>query len=158
MPTSAGILLYRRDADGVRVLLAHPGGPFWRGRDQGAWMIPKGGLAPGETAESAARREFEEELGSPAAGALAPLGTLRQRGGKRVEAFALEGDFDPAELRSNAFQCEWPPRSGTLASFPEIDAVRWFDLADARGHILPSQLPLLERLQEWLAGGPAAGA
>ena len=148
MPASAGILLYRRDADGPRVLLAHPGGPYWRTRDRGAWMLPKGEIVPGESAEAAARREFEEELGQPATGALQPLGALRQAGGKQVEAFALEGDFDPARLRSNTFQCEWPPRSGSLATFPEIDAVRWFDLGTARECILPSQALLLDRLQE----------
>ncbi|HVI26739.1 MAG TPA: NUDIX domain-containing protein [Xanthomonadaceae bacterium] len=149
---SAGILLYRRDADGLRVLLAHPGGPFWRNRDRGAWMLPKGGIGENETAEAAARREFEEELGQPAVGPLQALGTLRQKGGKQVEAFAMEGDFDPARLRSNSFECEWPPRSGARASFPEIDAVRWFDLATARDCVLPSQAPLLERLQVLLSG------
>ena len=147
---SAGILLYRRDVDGLRVLLAHPGGPFWRHRDRGAWMLPKGGIGPEESAEEAARREFGEELGQPATGPLRALGTLRQKGGKQVEAFALEGDFDPARLHSNSFECEWPPRSGTRASFPEIDAVRWFDLATARDYVLPSQAPLLERLQALL--------
>ncbi len=151
---SAGILLYRRDADGPRVLLAHPGGPFWRHRERGAWMLPKGGIGPDEGAEAAARREFEEELGQPATGPLLALGTLRQKGGKQVEAFALEGDFDPTGLRSNSFECEWPPRSGTRARFPEIDAVRWFDLATARDHILPSQATLLDRLQARLTELP----
>jgi predicted NUDIX family NTP pyrophosphohydrolase len=150
MRASAGILLYRRDADGLRVLLAHPGGPFWRRRDRGAWTMPKGEMAPGESAQAAARREFAEETGQPPAGVLRPLGSLRQKGGKWIEAFALEGDFDPAALRSNSFDCEWPPRSGKLASFPEIDAVRWFDLTAARECILASQAPLLERLQALL--------
>jgi len=150
--TSAGILLYRRDAGGVRVLLAHPGGPFWRGRDEGAWSIPKGGIETGESAESAARREFAEELGVAATAPLMPLGRLKQRGGKWVEAFAMEGDFDEARLRSNTFELEWPPRSGRHASFPEIDRVGWFTLEQARTKILASQQPLLDRLGERVDG------
>jgi predicted NUDIX family NTP pyrophosphohydrolase len=151
--TSAGILMYRLHHDGPQVLLAHPGGPFWRRRDEGAWMLPKGELLPGEGAEAAARREFEEELGMAAIGPLRPLGRLRQRGGKWVEAFALEGHFDPAALRSNVFELEWPPHSGQRASFPEIDRVAWFTLAQARGKILPSQAELLDRLEAGLADG-----
>ena len=150
---SAGILLYRTRPDGVDVLLAHPGGPFWHARDEGAWSIPKGGPMEGETPEQTARREFEEELGAPATGRLTPLGRLRQRGGKWVEAFALEGEFDPVTLRSNVFELEWPPRSGQLASFPEIDRVAWFTLAQARARILPSQETLLDRLEAYLANG-----
>lgn len=154
MPTtSAGILMFRRTSDGPQVLLAHPGGPFWRRRDEGAWMLPKGELAPGELSADAARREFQEELGAPATGALHPLGRLRQKGGKWVEAFALEGDFDPAALRSNLFQLEWPPHSGRLAAFAEIDRVDWFTLAQARGKILPSQAALLDRLQALVDDG-----
>ena len=149
---SAGILLYRLRDGRPEVLLAHPGGPFWRGRDDGAWMLPKGELAPGESAEAAARREFEEEMGTPASGMLHPLGKLRQRGGKSVEAFALKGDFDPAGLRSNRFELEWPPRSGRRVSFPEVDRVAWFALAQARRKILPSQEVLLDRLDALLAG------
>lgn len=148
---SAGILLWRLHEGTLQVLLAHPGGPYWRNRDDGAWTLPKGGLVDGEDAESAARREFEEELGQPAHGPLAPLGTVRQRGGKRVTGFALRGDFDVAGLRSNNFDCEWPPRSGRLESFPEIDRAAWFDPDTARRKLLPSQLPLLERLLELLA-------
>lgn len=151
--TSAGILLYRLRGGAPQVLLAHPGGPFWRNRDEGAWMLPKGELMPGEDAEAAARREFEEELGVPARGSLGPLGGLRQRGGKRVEAFALEGDFEPATLRSNLFEMEWPPHSGKLSAFPELDRVAWFSLAQARAKILPSQAPLLDRLEALLATG-----
>lgn len=151
--TSAGILMYRQHEGTVQVLLAHPGGPFWHRRDEGAWMLPKGELLPGEEAEAAARREFEEELGVPAVGPLHPLGRLRQRGGKWVEAFALEGNFDPDALRSNLFELEWPPHSGQRASFPEIDRVAWFALARARGKILPSQAALLDRLDAGLAGG-----
>lgn len=149
--TSAGILMYRLHGSVPQVLLAHPGGPFWRRRDDGAWMLPKGELQPGEHAEAAARREFEEELGVPAAGPLHALGRLRQRGGKWVEAFALQGEFDPATLRSNMFELEWPPHSGRRASFPEIDRVEWFALAQARAKILPSQETVLDWLEAHLA-------
>jgi predicted NUDIX family NTP pyrophosphohydrolase len=151
--TSAGILMYRLREGALQVLLAHPGGPFWSRRDAGAWMLPKGELQPGEEATAAARREFEEELGVPAAGTLHPLGRLRQRGGKWVEAFAMEGDFDPALLRSNVFELEWPPRSGRHASFPEIDRVAWLTLPQAREKILPSQGDLIDRLETHLAHG-----
>jgi len=151
--TSAGILMYRHHDGELQVLLAHPGGPFWRRRDKGAWMLPKGELLPGEAAEAAARREFEEELGAPAIGDLHPLGRLRQRGGKWVEAFALEGDFDPDALRSNLFELEWPPRSGLRASFAEIDRVAWFTQSQARAKILASQAELLDRLEQGLARG-----
>ena len=151
--TSAGILMYRLYQGVPQVLLAHPGGPFWRRRDEGAWMLPKGELLPGEDAEVAARREFGEELGAPALGPLHPLGRLRQRGGKWVEAFALAGDFDTAALRSNMFELEWPPHSGQRASFPEIDRVAWFTLAQARGKILPSQSELIDRLEAHLGRG-----
>jgi predicted NUDIX family NTP pyrophosphohydrolase len=150
--TSAGILMYRLH-EGLQVLLAHPGGPFWRRRDDGAWMPPKGELLPGEAAEAAARREFEEELGAPAIGPLHPLGRLQQRGGKCIEAFALEGDFDPGALRSNLFELEWPPRSGRRTTFPEIDQVAWFTMAQARGKILASQAALLDRLEAGLERG-----
>src|SRR6478672_5988447 len=123
---SAGIMVYRLLHREAQVLLVHPGGPFWRNRNEGAWSIPKGELAPGESAEAAARREFAEETGMTPEGNLMPLGAIRQRGGKQVEAFALEGDFDVEALRCNHFEMEWPPRSGTLASFPEIDRMAWF--------------------------------
>lgn len=144
---SAGILLYRRRATGIEVLLGHPGGPFWARRDAGAWMLPKGEIASGEDAERAARREFAEELGADAVGTLQPLGRIRQRGGKWVDAFALEGDFDPADLRSEEFEMEWPPRSGRLARFPELDRVAWFTLGEARHRILASQGEFLDRLE-----------
>lgn len=153
---SAGILLYRRRDGELQVLLAHPGGPFWMRRDAGAWTIPKGEIAPGESAEAAARREWREELGSEAGGALEPLGTIRQRAGKLVDAFALEGDFDPGSLRSNTFEVEWPPRSGRAQVFPEVDRVAWLALAVARDKILSSQSPLLERLEALVARRPAA--
>ena len=156
--TSAGILMYRRDGDELRVLLAHPGGPFWRRRDAGAWSIPKGELGAHESAETTARREFREELGIEPRGSLQPLGRIRQRGGKHVEAFALEGAFDPAALRSNTFELEWPPRSGRIETFAEIDRVAWMTFAEAREKLLASQLPLLDRLEQLLgAGSPASG-
>jgi len=155
MPSnSAGILMYKREGDRLRVLLAHPGGPFWRNRDDGAWTVPKGEARAGEASEQVARREFQEELGAAVVGPLTPLGGLRQRGGKWVEAFAIEGDFDVGSLRSNAFQLEWPPRSGTIASFPEVDRAAWFAPAEARRKILPSQQVLIDRLQALL--DPAA--
>lgn len=143
---SAGILLYKRSAGELLVLLAHPGGPFWRQRDVGAWTIPKGEFDSGEAAEDVARREFREELGVDAAGTLRPLGEITQKGGKRVVAFALEGDFDTTTLRSNTFEIEWPPRSGRKQAFPEVDRVEWMTLTAAREKILPSQAVLLERL------------
>jgi len=155
MRTSAGILLFKRRDDGPAVLLAHPGGPFWRNRDAGAWSIPKGELSPGESAEAAARREFAEETGMTPQGDLLPLGVIRQRGGKHVEAFALEGDFDVDALRCNDFEMEWPPRSGTMARFPEIDRVAWFALADARCKILSGQVDLLDRLLDRLQTLPS---
>ncbi|NUS38871.1 MAG: NUDIX domain-containing protein [Lysobacter sp.] len=148
---SAGVLLHRRGNAGIEVLLGHPGGPYWRHRDLGAWTIPKGGIAPGEEAEDAARREFEEETGCAAHGPLQPLGGIRQRGGKWVEAYALAGDFDPRALRSIAFEMEWPARSGRIASFPELDHDAWFTLDAARVRILAGQAPLLDRLAALLA-------
>lgn len=145
MPSvSAGILLYRRKAGALEVLLIHPGGPFWRGKDLGAWMIPKGGVEEGEDSAAAAAREFEEELGTRPEGLLRPLPRIRQAGGKYVEAFALEGDLDADRIVSNCFTIEYPPRSGQLQSFPEVDAARWFTLAEALTNILPSQRPILE--------------
>jgi predicted NUDIX family NTP pyrophosphohydrolase len=152
MPSSsAGILLYKREGADAQVLLAHPGGPFWRRRDLGAWTIPKGELDAGEDPETAARREFLEELGMEARGVLEPLGTVRQRGGKLVHAFALAGDFDVAALQGNTFEIEWPPRSGRLQSFPEIDRVAWMSMPEARSKMLESQLALLDRLETLLA-------
>ena len=151
---SAGILLYRRNPAGLEVLLAHPGGPFWHSRDEGAWCIPKGGREDGETPEQTARREFEEELGMPAEGSLQPLGRLRQKGGKWVEAYAMEGEFEPERLNSIMFRMEWPPRSGRFSEFPEVDQARWFALDEARGIILESQRPLLDRLDTLINGGP----
>ena len=149
---SAGILLYRRDSEGLRLLLVHPGGPFWRGKDEGAWMIPKGMVEPGEEPLAAALREFEEELGARPRGEPRPLCTVRQAGGKWVEAFALEGDFDPAALKSNEFTVEYPPKSGSFRSFPEVDEAAWFTVTEARAKILKSQAPILDALEADLAG------
>ncbi len=145
---SAGLLLYRSTEDGISVLLVHPGGPFWRRRDLGAWSIPKGEADPGEDLAAAAAREFSEELGAVPDGTFAPLGRVRQRGGKEVEAFALEADFDAARIRSNTFEMEWPPRSGRMQAFPEVDRAEWFPLPLARRKILASQLPILDRLEQ----------
>jgi predicted NUDIX family NTP pyrophosphohydrolase len=147
---SAGILLHRRGAGGgVEVLLVHPGGPFWAKKDLGVWSIPKGEYRDGEDPLTAARREFAEELGSPAAdGDVVDLGEVRQRSGKVVRAWALEGDIDADAIRSNTFTMEWPPRSGTTREFPEVDRAGWFGLDEARERILPAQAPLLDRLAE----------
>ncbi len=147
---SAGILLHRRSSDGaLEVLLVHPGGPFWAKKDLGAWSIPKGEYEDGEDALAAARREFAEELGSPAAdGELVALGEVRQKSGKVVTAWALEGDIDADAVTSNTFTMEWPPRSGRTREFPEVDRAAWFGLDEARERILPAQAPLLDRLAE----------
>jgi predicted NUDIX family NTP pyrophosphohydrolase len=143
--------MWRRGAEGVEVLLAHFGGPYWARKDAGAWSIPKGLVKAGESAEEAARREFAEELGNPARGDLVPLPALRQKGGKWVEAFAMEGEFEPDTLASNSFAMEWPRGSGRIQSFPEVDRVRWFTLEEAQDMILPSQHPLLKALQAAIA-------
>ena len=145
-PLSAGVLLYRHAACGVEVLLVHPGGPFWRNKDRGWWQIPKGLVEAGEAPIAAARREAEEELGVRLEGTLEPLGRIKQAGGKLVDAFALEQDIDPAAIVSNMFEMEWPPRSGAMRMFPEVDRAAWYSLADAADVILASQRPLLERL------------
>ena len=144
---SAGILMWRRRGGGVEVLLGHFGGPQWRNRDEGAWAIPKGQIEPGETLEECARREFEEELGVQPHGPLVALGRIRQKGGKYVEAFALEGDLDADAIVSNSFTLEWPPRSGQVRSFAEVDRAGWFSLDEARRKILPSQLPILDAFE-----------
>ena len=146
-PLSAGVLLYRRREGELEVLLIKPGGPFWRNKHVGAWMIPKGGVEPGEAPEEAAMREFEEETGTRLPTAPFHLATVRQSGGKIVEAFAVEGDLDPATIRSNEFEIEWPPKSGRKQSFPECDQARWMSLALARAFMLPSQLPLIDALE-----------
>jgi predicted NUDIX family NTP pyrophosphohydrolase len=143
---SAGVLLYRRTSPRLEVLLALPGGPFWRGRDEGAWQIPKGAIEKGERSLQAARREVLEELGVELDGDPWPLASIRQSGGKLVEAFAIEQDFDTSRVVSAEFEVEWPPRSGRYRSFPEIDRAEWFDLDHARQMVLPSQAPLLDAL------------
>ena len=145
--------MYKRRQGHLVVLLVHPGGPFWRRKDLGAWSIPKGERVAGEDAETTARREFAEELGSVPAGALQGLGTIRQRGRKQVEAFALEGDFDVGRLHSNSFQIEWPPRSGRQARFPEVDQAEWFAPAAARSKILAGQRAFIDRLVQLLTKG-----
>jgi predicted NUDIX family NTP pyrophosphohydrolase len=141
---SAGILVYRRK-DGLEVLLAHPGGPFWAKRDDGAWSIPKGLVESGDLL-ACARREFTEETGLVAEGEFVPLSPVKQKSGKTVHAFAVESDFDVSRCRSNYFSAEWPPRSGKWKSFPEIDRVAYFDLATALTKILDYQRPFLVEL------------
>lgn len=150
---SAGILLFRRTGGEAEFLLVHPGGPFWARKDAGAWSIPKGQIEEDEEPRACAIRELEEELG--AAPRLEPeelieLGSIRQRAGKVVEAWAAEADFDPAALASNTFSMEWPPKSGAQKDFPEVDRAEWFDAATAREKILPAQAELLDRLLEQL--------
>jgi predicted NUDIX family NTP pyrophosphohydrolase len=143
---SAGVLMYRRGASGVELLLVHPGGPFWKNKDLGGWSIPKGEYSDGEDPLVVAKRELEEETGARPSGDFLPLGDVVQDGGKIVTAFALAGDFDPATLRSNTFELEWPPRSGRKASFPEVDRAQWFSPAEARRKILKGQSELIARL------------
>jgi predicted NUDIX family NTP pyrophosphohydrolase len=148
---SAGVLLYRRAGGPVEVLLVHPGGPFWAKRDAGAWSIPKGEYDEGADPVAAARREFLEETGhDPPAGDWISLGSARQKGGKVVVAWAVEGDLDVAAASSNTFSMEWPPKSGRLQEFPEVDRWGWFDLPAARAKILPGQAEFLDRLAEQL--------
>jgi predicted NUDIX family NTP pyrophosphohydrolase len=136
----------------IEVLLAHPGGPYWARRDAGAWSLPKGEYLPDEEAVDAARREFREELGLAAPpGRMLTLGEVRQAGGKRVTAWAVEGDLDPAAIVPGTFELEWPPRSGRTRTFPEVDRVAWFGLPEARERILPGQRALLDRLEDGLA-------
>lgn len=149
-PRSAGILLYRRSGGDIEVLLIKPGGPFWRNRDAGAWMIPKGAIEAGETPSEAALREFAEETGTALDVEPVKLATIRQSGGKVVEAFAVEGDLDARAIKSIEFEAEWPPRSGWVQRYPEADEARWMNFAEARKRMLPSQLPLLDALQEML--------
>lgn len=151
---SAGLLVHRRAPDGAReVLIAHMGGPFWAKKDAGAWSIPKGELDPGEDALAAARREFAEELGLPAPdGPVAPLGEVRQRSGKTVEAWAVEGDVDPGAVVPGTFEMEWPPRSGRQQAFPEVDRVAWVSPDRARELLVAAQRTFVDRLEELLGG------
>ena len=150
MRRSAGLLMYRMHGGALEVFLVHPGGPFWAKRDLGAWSIPKGEYASEEDPLAAARREFEEETGIRPGGPLLPLAAARQPGGKEVLAWAVEGDADPAAIRSNAFSMEWPPRSGRKAEFPEVDRAGWFTMDVARDKILKGQGAFLERLERLL--------
>ncbi|HEX6068478.1 MAG TPA: NUDIX domain-containing protein [Longimicrobiaceae bacterium] len=143
---SAGLLLFRRSSDGTEVFLAHPGGPFWRRRDQGAWTIPKGIIEAGEDPLEAARREFEEETGIAPTGPFLPLGSIRQKAGKTVHAWAWEGDADPTAIRSNEMEVEWPRGSGRWQSYPEVDRCGWFSPAAARQKINAAQSELIDRL------------
>lgn len=136
---SAGLLVFRRTGAGVEFLLAHPGGPLWAKRDDGAWSLPKGLISEGEETLAAARREFSEEIGQPVDGDFRPLAPLRQRSGKMVHAWMVEADVDLDGFRSNLFEMEWPRRSGRMQAFPEIDRVGWFEPAEALSKILPGQ-------------------
>jgi predicted NUDIX family NTP pyrophosphohydrolase len=148
---SAGLLMYRRPALGpVEVLLAHPGGPYWRSKDAGAWTLPKGEFEEGEDGLSCAMREFREETGCAPMPPFAALGEVRQKSGKRVSIWSFEGDFDPVDLHSNLFEMEWPPRSGRLRQFPEVDRIEWYSLHAARAKLLPAQVPFLDRLAQAL--------
>jgi predicted NUDIX family NTP pyrophosphohydrolase len=148
---SAGLLVYRVSETGTEVLLAHPGGPFWRNRDDGAWTIPKGEFSDDEEPLAAAKREFEEELGSGAPiGDYIQLRPIKQKNGKIVHAWAIEGDFDPATLNSNTFEMEWPPKSGRMQSFPEVDRAAWFQPEVAKKKILAGQPALIDELLELL--------
>ena len=149
--TSAGVVLYRWRDGRAEVLLVHPGGPYWQRKDEGAWSLPKGEFDAAEAPEDAARREFAEETGTELAIPLAPLVPVRQPGGKLVHAFYGEGDLDPAAIRSNTFTLEWPPRSGRIRAFPEVDRAAWFDPETALRKILPGQRPILEELYARLA-------
>ena len=150
---SAGILMYRGQGPGLELLLVHPGGPFWMKKDLGAWSIPKGEYTEGEELLDVARREFEEELGSkPPSGEFIALGELKQPSRKLITAFAVKGDFDPATLKSNHFEIEWPPKSGQMRSFPEVDRAAWFSPDAARKKIHRGQAPFVDRLLAALEG------
>ncbi|MGH3798337.1 MAG: NUDIX domain-containing protein [Pseudonocardiaceae bacterium] len=153
MVRSAGAILFELDDGVLKVLIAHMGGPFWAKKDERAWSIPKGEYDDGEDPQAAAAREFSEEMGSPLpAGELVELGTITQSGGKRITAYALESGFDPAGVRSNLFEMEWPRGSGTLRSFPEVDRAEWFDCATTRAKLVSGQVVFLDRLLEHVRG------
>lgn len=147
--TSAGLLLYRHPGD-PEVFLVHPGGPFWAKKDLGAWSLPKGELAEEEDPLAAAKREFEEETGFVVDGDFRPLQALRQPGGKTIQAWAVEGDCDPDRIESNRFRIEWPPRSGRMQEFPEVDRAAWFGMEEARRRILAGQVGFLDQLSAML--------
>ena len=147
---SAGIVMYRFCDGGPEVLIVHPGGPFWKNKDLGAWSIPKGEFLPGQDPLKTAVREFEEETGSKVNGDFVALNPIRQSGGKLVYAFAVEGDFDPETLTSNTFEMEWSPRSGRMTQFPEVDRAEWFDFEVARKKLIAAQTNLIDQLEEKL--------
>jgi predicted NUDIX family NTP pyrophosphohydrolase len=153
---SAGLLLYRGWPQGLEVFLAHPGGPFWHQRDAGAWTIPKGLVEEGEDSLAAACREFEEETGIHPEGPFIPLGSIRQKAGKLVNAWAWEGDADPTRVTSNQMRTEWPRGSGRFLTFPEVDRCAWFDPRTAREKINPAQAELIARLEGLLSAPPPA--
>jgi predicted NUDIX family NTP pyrophosphohydrolase len=148
---SAGLLMYKRAGGALRLLLVHPGGPFWAKKDSGAWSIPKGEYVDGEDPLAVARREFAEELGCAASGALWPLGEITQAGRKVVTAWAIEGDVDVTAITSNIFEMEWPPKSGRRQTFPEVDRAGWFTVEEAREKMLAGQQPLIDRLVDGIA-------
>ena len=147
---SAGLLVYRMRDEGVEAFLVHPGGPFWAKKDAGAWSIPKGEVET-EPPLEAAMREFEEETGLKISGDFIELKPVKQKGGKMVYAWAVEADFDAADIQSNTFELEWPPKSGVMKQYPEVDRAEWFDLETARTKILASQAELIEQLEEFLS-------
>ena len=147
MKISAGLLLFRRGSAGLELFLAHPGGPFWSHKDAGAWTIPKGVIEPGEEPLAAALREFEEETGTRPEGPFLPLGSIRQKAGKEIHAWAWEGDADPDRVTSNMVRTEWPRGSGRWLTFPEVDRCGWFDPETAREKINPAQAELIARLE-----------
>jgi predicted NUDIX family NTP pyrophosphohydrolase len=149
---SAGLLLYRIRNGALEFLLVHPGGPFWKNKDAGAWTIPKGEIGNNEELLAAAVREFEEELGFKPSGPFTELTPIKQKAGKVVHAWAFEGDCDPTQIKSNTFTMEWPPKSGKQAEFPEVDHAKFFNLGDAKAKINPAQIPLLEELGKRLCG------
>jgi len=151
---SAGLLMYRYQKGILQVFLVHPGGPYWAKKDLGSWSIPKGEFTPDEDPLEAARREFEEEAGSPAAGHFRPLTPIRQPGEKMVHAWAFEGDCDPSAIKSNTFSMEWPPRSGKYQEFPEVDRAEWFTIETAKDKILKGQVGLLDELQGMVGSDP----
>ncbi|MHC5539442.1 NUDIX domain-containing protein [Singulisphaera rosea] len=149
---SAGLLMYRIVAGGLEVLLVHPGGPFFVNKDEGAWSIPKGEVGPGEDLLNAAEREFEEELGTAPSGPFLALGSVKQKGGKTVHAWAFEGDLDPTEITCNSVSIEWPPRSGRWMEFPEVDRAAFFGPEEARRKVNAAQVPLIDELERIIIG------